>query len=363
MKNSAKKTAATSAQVIDNATGTVTDVEVTVTPGPVAPTTGAPIVSKIDVSTLKTAAEVLAAMPKLQVIEDMTVSGSVRQPDGSIIQVAHLLDNGYKMAGHMAPDEKTGEVKFHSVPWMKSEGYGTLAHDYILEQICNNLVARGLGFGVWKTKFSRNYGVLSTDILLDKSYKVNETAFESALAVNYNNGLMNAGGYYQPMVRVKSSFFGAASLEFALVRIICTNGMMRIADKLSLKFVHLKKDILADFSRRSDLFLEHVFAQNIIETMMLEMKQEPLHLENFIGWMVKTAGPQTVNNVLTQFNLESGDEETGHYLDRAEGKTLDMWEGYNMMTWAASHDVTSDHKQDRMYARFPQFRAEQALLV
>lgn len=298
---------------------------------------------------------ILATIPRMVIIDKPIVTGMITEPDGAEKEVTFPIDRNYRMAGHLVPNG-SGTNKFHAVPWMKSEGYKEMSHTHTLETVCENLDKRNLKFGIWKSDFSRNYGVLRTDILLKKQYKVNETCFEKDLNVIYPEQDSAKEGIYQPMVRLTNSFFGASALEFALVRILCVNGMMRIADKLRVKFEHLRKDTIENFTSSSDQFMENIFAKKTVENMIMNMSDEPMKMEAFLGWLVQMAGPKPVLKVLDQFNLES---EEGSYLDLAPAE-FNVWMAYNMMTWAASHAVTSHHKQQRMYARFSELRQLEA---
>jgi hypothetical protein len=295
---------------------------------------------------------VIAEFPEMIIIDKPVITGVVVDGQGVETQVTHPIDRGYRMAGHIV---KTGSgEKFHAVPWMKSEGYKEMSHVHTLSTVCENLDKRGLKHGVWKSDFNRNFGVLKTDILLKETYKIDEDCFENKLSTTYNDQTPEDVGVYQPMVRLTNSFFGASALEFALVRIICLNGMMRIADKLRVKFEHLRKDTIENFTASSDAFLENVFAKKTLENMIIDMSNEPIGMEAFLGWMVKMAGPRAVEKTIEQYNLEQTS-----YLDSTP-VDFNSWMAYNMMTWVTSHIVSSHHKQQRMYVQFNQLRADVA---
>jgi len=272
--------------------------------------------------------DVLAEIPKIQIIENVTASGTV---DGLPVSYP-ITQKGYKMVGHMQDD------KFHVVPWLKSTLYRETSHDFTLGTLSRSLDGLGLQHGVWKSRFERNLGIMRTDLVLDKQYRINEDVFENTLKVRYNDQQPGDEGLYQPMIILRNSFYGASSIEFALVRIICTNGMMRIADSMMVKFQHLEKALVENFQMRVERFLESLFGERVVENLIANMSAQPVILEYFLKWLIVNAGPQATEKVVDQFNLG----------DKPFQCELNQWMAYNMVTWVATHVVKSVRERNLM---------------
>ncbi len=323
-----------------NAEKDSTDMDVA---GAVVNTTGTDVWGKIE---LKDIQEVINNIPPLTVIKDIRAIG-IDELTG--LEVEHQVDRGYRLAGHIVPDAKTGVDRFHAVPWMKSDGYQATSHQYTLATISENLTRRGLDHGVWKAKLSRNFGVMNTRILLSKPYQINEDPFENAMMVQkYNDHQIDTTkkGQYQPCIHIVNSFYGASTVEFSLIRIICLNGMSQIADKLKLGFVHLGKEAVLDFEQKSDRFLENIFSKNVVEQFMLELQEQPVMLQYFLEYLMHYAGPRAAENAMGQFGLDT------HSLD----EKINAWVAYNIMTFVASNIITSSLRQARMFTGWGQFR-------
>lgn len=303
--------------------------------------------------------EVLSWMPKLRILENCTVRGQEIMPDGQIFEHEHAVDNGYKIAGHIDRDGV-----FRTCPWMKSDSYSETSHDFVLGSIIDNLNGRGLKNGIWRTNLTRNLGCMRTDILLKEYYKVNEDAFEDDLGVRYNNKELKTApschipgdtGLYQPCVSVINSFFGSSKVLFSILRLYCLNGMFHIADSFTISFGHMQKNIIDSFEKKSNTFLDKIFAGKELENMIMNMQNDHLTISTFLEWMMQVAGPKATDSVFEQFNIP---ENFGvEYDDKGQmvkgmDSQVNRWVAYNMMTWAASHMITSQLRQNRMFAQF-----------
>ncbi len=298
--------------------------------------------------------DAIAWLPKLRVLENITAKGIVIEPDGTIEDIEVPIDNGYKLAGHIASDGV-----FHACPWMKSESYSETAHDFVLGEISSSLDKRGINHGVWKSTLTRNMSCMRTDLLMEQRYKINEDAFEDNLGVLYNNGDLTKSGYsrtthsrkdigvYQPCITLVNSFFGSSLVSFSLLRIICLNGLHRIADTLTLAFAHMQNDILSKFTERSNVFLDKIFAGHEIENLIMNMQKDQIQMCMFLECLIEVAGVKAADAVYEQFNIES------NFTDLAND-TVNKWVAYNMMTWAASHLISCQLRQKRMYGQFNQ---------
>lgn len=297
--------------------------------------------------------ECLAWLPKLKVIEKVTAKGICVDSMGIIEDIEVPIDNGYKLAGHVASDGI-----FHACPWMKSESYSETAHDFVLGEISQSLDKRGIKHGVWRSMLTRNMACMRTDLLMEQRYKINEDAFEDNLGILYNNGDLKSDyaisthhrgdiGLYQPCISLVNSFFGSSQVLFSLLRIICLNGMHRIADSLTLSFTHMQSDILQKFSDRSNEFLDKIFSGHEIENLIMNMQKDQMMIAMFLEWMIDVAGTKAADAVFEQFNIEQ------NFPDLANGQ-INKWVAYNMMTWAASHLITCQLRQKRMYGQFNQ---------
>jgi len=298
--------------------------------------------------------EVLNWLPQLKVIENITAKGICVDRFGIIENIEVPIDNGYKLAGHV-----DANGLFHTCPWMKSESYSETAHDFVLGSISENLDKRGIKHGVWRAALTRNMSCMRTDLLMEQRYKINEDAFEDDLGVLYNNSDLQKAGYartthnrgdiglYQPCITLVNSFFGSSQVSFSLLRIICLNGLQRIADSLTLSFTHMQNDLLKTFTDRSDRFLDNIFAGKEIENLILNMKKDQLMIGAFLEWMVAVAGSKATDAVYDQFNVEQN-------WKNLETDLINKWVAYNMMTWAASHIITCQLRQRRLYSQFNQ---------
>lgn len=300
---------------------------------------------------LLTVDETLAWLPKLQVIEEMTVKGVTYREDGLAEDVSVPIDNGYKLAGHVASDGI-----FHACPWMKSESYSETAHDFVLGKVSESLNDRGIKHGVWRSMLTRNMACMRTDLLMEQRYKINEDAFEDGLGVLYNNGELKSQyairqhdraniGVYQPCVTLINSFFGSSQILFSLLRIVCLNGLHRIADSLTLTFAHMESNLLQKFSDRSNIFLDKIFAGKEIENLIMNMQKDEMMISMFLEWLLDTAGKKAADAVFEQFNIENN-------FHNLASDHINKWVAYNMMTWAASHIITCQLRQKRMYSQF-----------
>ncbi len=294
--------------------------------------------------------EVLTWLPELKIIEEVTAKGvTLNEVTGLYEDIEVPIDNGYKLAGHV-----TADGTFRACPWMKSENYSETAHDYVLGSISDNLDNRGLKHGIWRSNLTRNLGCMRTDILLKEYYKVNDDAFEDDLGIKYNNKELSTtltryipgdAGLYQPCVTVINSLFGASKVQFSLLRLVCLNGLHKIADKLSLSFTHMQSDILKNFEEKSSYFLDNVFQGKELENMIINMQNDHIQIEMFLDWMLECAGPKATEAICDQFNI-------GDNFAMNADTLVSRWIAYNMMTWATSHVVGSQHKQDRMFTQF-----------
>lgn len=310
--------------------------------------------------------EVLEWMPKLQIMENVQATGTTII-DGKEVEVTHPIDNNYKLAGHIDRNDT-----FRACPWMKSEGYSETAHDFVLGSISENLGNRGLQHGIWRTNLTRNLGCMRTDILLKEYYKINEDAFEDDLGVQYNDKELKTApsryiegdiGLYQPCVTVINSFFGASKVQFSLIRLLCLNGMHKIADSFAISFAHMQDNILSSFEQKSDKFLDKIFAGKELENMIMNMQNDQLLMSTFLEWMVATAGPKATEAVHEQFALGNNfgveyDEE-GEMVKGGDSQ-MSRWVAYNMMTWAASHMISNQLRQNRMYSQFQKLPSVEA---
>ncbi len=304
--------------------------------------------------------EVLEWMPKLQILENVTAKG-ITMVNDQYVEVEHPIDNNYKLAGHIDRNET-----FRACPWMKSEGYSETAHDFVLGSISDNLANRGLQHGIWRTNLTRNLGCMRTDILLKEYYKINEDAFEDGLGVQYNDKELKTApssyipgdvGLYQPCVTVINSFFGASKVQFSLIRLLCLNGMHKIADSFAISFAHMQSNILTSFENKSDNFLDKIFAGKELENMIINMQEDQMLIATFLEWMTATAGPKATEALHEQYGMENnfGIEynEEGEMVKGTDAQ-VSRWVAYNMMTWAASHMITNQLRQNRMYSQFQQ---------
>ncbi len=311
----------------------------------------APVDKESNKILIRPVSECLEWLPKLKVIENVTAKGICIDADGIIEDVEVPIDNGYKLAGHVAADGI-----FHACPWMKSESYNETAHDFVLGEISNSLDNRGIKHGVWRSVLTRNMSCMRTDLLMEQRYKINEEAFEDNLGVLYNNedlkgdysrSTHNRGdiGIYQPCISVINSFFGSSQVLFSLLRIFCLNGMHRIADSLTLSFAHMENDILQKFTERSNRFLDNIFSGKEVENLIMNMQKDQMLIGMFLEWLLEVAGAKAADGVYEQFNIGN------NFPDLIEAQ-VSKWVAYNMMTWAASHMITDQLRQKRMYAQF-----------
>ncbi len=267
------------------------------------------------------------SIPELIVVDDIVITGHDIMSDTDV----EYNVSDYKVCGHMH------DGQFHVVPSMKSRRYHEMSHQYTFDNVTGALNDRGIQHSVWKQRFDRSFGVMQTDFVLNRPYKINEKTFEKQYKISYADNV--GAGEYIPMVRLTNSFFKASKLEFALIRVLCANGMIKIADKLSISFPHVDKYVMENFQHQTNTFLGSIFDSHFVENMIENMSAHPVLIPHFLQWVANTAGVRSVDKVNTQFKLDS-----------MGAKKFNFWMAYNIVTWLASHHVRSQTRQSKMFA-------------
>ena len=284
---------------------------------------------------LKTVENVIESIPPLRIIDNPTIKGL----DQNNNMVTRDIEN-YRIAGHEIMDNE-GNMSFEPIRSMKSKRYNELAHPRSLQAVSDSLLNQGLQHGVWTNRFMKNYGLMRTDILLEKQYRINENVFEKDLGVSYNGGDVRNGdaGLYQPLVRLSNSFYASSKLQFGLVRIICANGMMNIAGMTSVSFHHLDVRAIRDFEEEAQKFLDSIFEEHYVENMIANFEGNEVTVETLLNWLTEKAGQRATAKAVDQFNLDS-----------LSTMSINGWVATNIITWLTTHVVRNATKERRIYA-------------
>ena len=284
---------------------------------------------------LKSVENVIKSIPQLRIIDNPTIKG--RDQHGN--QVSRDIEN-YRIAGHEVFNDD-GSISFEPIRSMKSKRYNELAHQRSLSAVSDSLLNQGLQHGVWVNRFMKNYGVMRSDILLEKQYRINENVFENDLGVSYNDGEIGNGdaGLYQPLVRLTNSFYSSSKLQFGLVRILCANGMMNIAGMKSVSFHHLDMRAIRNFEEEAQRFLDSIFEERYVENMIANFEGSEVTVETFLNWLTEKAGQRATAKAVDQFNLDS-----------LSTTSINGWVATNIITWLTTHVVRNVTKERRIYA-------------
>jgi hypothetical protein len=276
-------------------------------------------------------------IPKLHVVSNLYGEDQ----DGLAIE----LDKKHKVAVHEFADGK-----MVTVPAMRSPQYQELAHDYVFDEIHQMLEDAGLKHKVFKHRYGRNSGELHADIVLEKSYKMDEKAFETEFDVKYTDDDGSAKGEYRPIITVRNSFLRSSMIRMGYLRVVCSNGLIDIAkdSKISkpLYFQHIGHAKEA-FSQGINRLITALFDNHAIENLMLNLEAEPVEYEALINWMVQYLGRQATGQIVDQF----------HLADKALEDVTNMWVAYNMITWATSNVIESVNRAEKAMRAVAQLRS------
>ena len=148
------------------------------------------------------------------------------------------------------------------------------------------------------------------------------------------------------MVRLTNSFLGSCRLDFAMVRIMCWNGMMHIADKLSIGFSHITSGIVSVFEEKCTLFLNSIFSKNYVERLMGSFTNIPLDMISFYDWLSESAGPRITEHAEAKFKIGPSHELAW------PDNSFNAWVGFNILTYITTHNTPSLRKHDVLYKGF-----------
>jgi hypothetical protein len=278
-------------------------------------------------NTLLTHEEFNKRLPKLHEVRSL----NGRDQDGNQIH----LDKGVMIPVHSFP---AGD--FYTVPTLKSESYASTAHDYVTQNIAQVLEGKALDFRVTPPYYVRNTGVLHTDFVLKEPYKMNEELFEKEWGIKYDDGT-DGGGVYLPVVRVVNSFFGASTVEMALLRLVCTNGMRVMSEKMDkqlfLRLTHIG-EVIKEFEEQVEQFMANLFDDHVVENMIKTLSSEEIDVKVFVEWLVMQFSAKAAEEVVDQFKMNNLDIEQG----------LNKWIALNIGTWAITHLIESRNRRAKL---------------
>lgn len=290
---------------------------------------------------LRNPKEISDQIPELVVLDKVKVVSGTGES-----KVQYQLDDKFKIAGHICPE--TGSFK--AARSLKTLKYNELSHKNTFNTLTASLVSLGLDFGVWKARYTSDYDIATYDFVLNKQYKINETPFElmgnRGQVITYNGNDSKRLGIYQPMVRLTNSFLGSCRLDFAMVRIMCWNGMMHIADKLSIGFSHITSGIVSVFEEKCTLFLNSIFSKNYVERLMGSFTNIPLDMISFYDWLSESAGPRITEHAEAKFKIGPSHELAW------PDNSFNAWVGFNILTYITTHNTPSLRKHDVLYKGF-----------
>jgi len=276
----------------------------------------------------------IKGIPSLHIVSDL----HGKNQDGLAID----LDKKHKVAVHEFPNGV-----YQTVPTLRSENYKELAHAHVMDKIHEVLDGAALGHKVLRHRYTRSSGELHTDIVLDKTYKMDEVAFEKEFGAKYTDSDSQLIGKYRPVIQIKNSFIQSSTILMGFLRAVCSNGMIVVSHPTltkPIRFQHIGK-VIDKFDKGVEQLISGLFDDHVIENMMTNLEAQPIEYQAMIEWMVQYLGKQATGVTVDQFNIAGKD------LDDFTNK----WVAYNMITWAASNVVESVNRRNKAMAALNMF--------
>jgi len=275
-------------------------------------------------------------LPELKVVSGLSGYDS----DKNLV----TIDPKYKLAVHEFLDGRQ-----QTVPVLRADSYQELAHRYVFDRIHQVLEDGSLGHKIMNPIYSRNSGELQVDVVLDKSYKMDEKLFEKDWGIKYTDDDKKNKGVYRPIIRVRNSFIQSSEVQMGILRVVCSNGMIGLEmGKMSepMKFTHIGQ-VMPQFNQSVDQLIASLFEKNVVENMMLRLEAQPTTLEAIVGWLIEYTGKEAATMALHQFGIAEKDP----------AEEVTKWIAYNMMTWAVSNALGGYNRRARAQRAIPQFLA------